>query len=507
MNRHNAIFNAALAAVAVVLAGCAGSARQEEVEGFVAADAQTLRRSLVFLDVTAYDHEQLQPWKSPDLVERSGYGVAVGPYSVLTTAWNVGDAAFIKARLADKNEFITAAVKVVDYESNLCLLELDEGSTGEPLTPVVFADDFQRGADLDAYWLESDGRVATGRGTLDRAEVRLSTVSWARMINYIVTNAGRVGGSGRLFVLDGRPVGIACWLNTDTGETGLIPAETIEKFLDDAADGAYAGFAAEGFEATELADPAMRAHLKLGSDVTDGIYVNKVHKLGTGSDALRAGDVILGIDDTPINARGQYRHERHDSLSYHHLITRHTAGDEIAFDVWRGGERIRLDVKAVGVRASDMLIPFHQFDHPPRYLVTAGYVLQQLSRDYLEIWGEDWSGKVPPHLYNYYRNSMFDPSAERREIVIVSYVLPHQINLGYHTIGRAVVSKCDGRPVSCLEDVAAALRADSDSPFHTLELEQDNPVIVIPRDALAQADAQIAKLYGIAKPTSLPAVP
>ncbi len=115
------------------------------------------------------------------------------------------------------------------------------------------------------------------------------------------------------------------------------------------------------------------------------------------------------------------------------------------------------------------------------------------------MWGEGFAGKVPPHLFQYFRNHAFDPGDERREIVVLTYVLPAEINLGYHRLGRLVISRFNGVSVTCLADVAAAKTLNPDGPFDVIEFEQDSPTVVIPRAELAAADARIAKLYGISE--------
>ena len=38
---------------------------------------EPMKKSLVYLNVSAYSYEQLQPWKPADLVNKNGYGCAV----------------------------------------------------------------------------------------------------------------------------------------------------------------------------------------------------------------------------------------------------------------------------------------------------------------------------------------------------------------------------------------------------------------------------------------------
>ena len=97
----------------------------------------------------------------------------------------------------------------------------------------------------------------------------------------------------------------------------------------------------------------------------------------------------------------------------------------------------------------------------------------------------------------------FKPTAQRREIVILSYVLPAQINLGYNDLAQIVVSKFNGMPISRLSDIVRAQKLNPGAKYDVVEFELDNPTVVIPRQQLPQADAMIATNYGIRKPVNV----
>lgn len=463
--------------------------------------SEEMKESLVYLDVAIYSYEQFQPWKPADIVSKNGYGCAVGPYEILTTAWTVSDAAFIKVRRYAKNEFIPASVKVVDYECNLAVLELDKDAADRPLVPIKFDTDYNEANQLTCYWLSSGGHLTTGRGFLDRAQVRKSTTSYANFLNYIVSNTSRETDRGQVYCDGEKAIGIACW--HDDNEAGLISAITINSFLAQASRDEYKGFGAVGFATKNLLDPTMRSFLKMPADLKHGVYVSKVYNLGTGSDVLNKDDVILSIDAQTLNPYGRYLHPEFDRISFHHLITKHQADDTVKFEIWRDAKEQTIDVKVMNLKASQMLVPYYEYDSAPEYIVMGGFVLQRLTRDYLQMWGDEFAGKAPPHLYHYYRDLAFKPTDERKSIVILSYVLPHDINLGYQRLGRAVVSKFNGMAISDISDILEAKKLNPDSKFDVIEFEMDYPTVVIDRSELAEADIMIATRYGIRQPARI----
>ncbi|MHC5061097.1 MAG: PDZ domain-containing protein [Planctomycetota bacterium] len=460
---------------------------------------EELKKSLVYLNISAYVYSQMQPWKSADIASKAGFGCAVGPYEILTTARNASNAAMIKARRHGQNEFIPAEVKVIDYESNLCLLQLDKEAAGGPLKPLTFSEKYDKGVPLQSYWLTAAGNLTNGRGYLDKAKVYSSQTSYAQFINFVVANTSNITSAARLYCMGEKPIGIACWANIDTKQVGIIPAMTINNFLADARNGQYAGFGTAGFATRALLDPTLRNWLKMPEDMKKGVYIPKVYNLGTGSNILKQGDVILAIDGQSLNAYGRFEHEQFDRISYYHLISGHSVKDEITFDVWRDGERLELKTTVQNFKASEMLVPYYEYSMQPEYIVTGGFVFQRLTRNFLQTWGDDWGGKVPPHLYHYYRDLAFSPTDERSDIVILNYTLPTNINLGYHGLGRMVVSKFNGREISSLAEILEAQKLNPESKYDVVEFEQDYPTVVIPRTELPFADVNIAQTYGVGK--------
>jgi len=456
---------------------------------------EQMKQSLVYLSISAYSNDRMQPWKPADISQGAGYGCAVGSYQVLTTAWNVRNAAFIKARRYGQNEFIPAKVKVVDYESNLALLELDPNTT--PLKAIKFSEKYKEGVALQSYWLSAGGHLTNGRGYLDRADVIRSATSYGQFLNYIVANTSHNVGGARLYCMGAKPIGIACWADGDSQESGLIPAAVINHFLADVRDGDYAGFGAVGFATKTLLDPAMRGRLKMPAKLKHGVYVSKVYSLGTGSDVLKQGDVILAIDSESLNPYGRFLHDDFDRISFTHLITGHNVGDTVIFDIWRDGKSQQLQATVRNFSANRMLVPYHEYDRRPQYVVTAGFVLQKLTRDYLMLWGDDWAGKVSPHLYHYYRDLAFEPNEQRSDIVILSYCLAADINMGYQQLGQLIVSKFNGKQISSIADILEAQKLNPQARYDVIEFEHDYPTVVIDRRQLPAADMLISRNYGI----------
>ncbi|HOK67521.1 MAG TPA: hypothetical protein PLV55_11995 [Anaerohalosphaeraceae bacterium] len=458
--------------------------------------------SLVFIQVSSSRYDVLQPWKRSASQTEICYGTAVGPSEVVTIAEPFTYASVIQVKTSRSPEFIPASIKAIDYDLDLCLLKLDEKSSIS-LSPVTFGESFQRGLELKGQWLSSEAAVKNSRGFLDRAVVRNCPTSYQRILTFVLSSTSRQTSRGEVFTdSSGTAYGIA--FSSSETEVAVIPGQMVNMFLKEAQkDTEYIGYGTPGFETYDLTDPSVRRYLKMPEEMKEGCYVSFVYSKGTGSDILKDGDVLLAIDGKTIDAFGKYKHALYEDISYEHLITLHRVGEPLSFTVFRGGQKIELQTKSTRFDSSEMLVPYQEYGKQPEYFITGGYVFQKLTLDYLRLWGENWQGKVPPHLLHYYRNLSMNPPAGRKEIVVLSYVLPAEINLGYQNLGRIVVKTCNGVEIQEMSDLARALTVASDSPFHVIEFELDYPTLVIPKANLEQIDQMIFQLYGIQKTSNI----
>ncbi|HBG28160.1 MAG: hypothetical protein A2Y10_19460 [Planctomycetes bacterium GWF2_41_51] len=460
--------------------------------------SEKLKNSIVYLQISYHGYEQYQPWKNKELSEGYAVGCAVAGNKVITLASNVANAAFIQARKADKNEFIPAKVLIADYESNLALIELDANSLGKPLEALKFSEKYEKGAGVSFYWLSASGQMYNGRGFLDRVTVDSASIFYSKTLMFVTAGISEATNLGQLYCLGDKPIGIASWSGKEK-EADIIPSKFINRFLKDFEDGSYDGIAMKGFETSNLLEPAMRKYLKLPENINHGVYVSDVYTIGTGSDVLKQGDVLLTIDGYTINPYGRYKDKQFGTLLFDNLVTCKTAGQKITFEIWRDEELKTIEAAGRKFDVTDMLIPWYEVDRQPEYAIVGGCILQKLTRSYMMARGEKWEGMAESHIYHYLLNESFKPSDERKDVVILSYCMPANINIGYHSMSQNVVDKINGMKIGSMSDIPKALAQNPESKFDVIEFEMDEPAIVLDKSQLESAQQSISQNYGIDK--------
>jgi hypothetical protein len=482
----------------VTLLSCSPSTR---IDNNRADLTQTMQDSIVYLEISTAGYEQSQPWKRKSPSESWACACAVGKYEVITTAENIANLVYMKALRFGQNKYVSAKLKVVDYQTNLCLIQLDPNELAKPLVPLQFNEEFLKGTEVSSCWLSSDSIIYTSRGYLDRVNVHQTRTSYEQHLEYVVANASQRTSSGELFCIDRTPIGIACWATEK--EIGLIPAEIINKFLNAEKDNNYEGLGNVGFAISELLDPTMRKFLKMPESISNGVYITNVYNLGTGSDTLKQGDCLLGIDDYTIDAHGRFLHPKYGSLMFDHLITSKKASEEIKMTVWRDGQKSDIKTAVKSFDASEMLVPYHEFDKQPQYMIISGFVFQKMTYEYLTIFGSNVAGDAPSHLYHYFRDMAFNPTPERKDIVVLSYVLPMEYNQGYSGLGQMVVSTYNGMKISSISDIPKAQKLNPESQYDVVEFEMNAPTLVISRQQILAANAFANTVYGITKQSNI----
>jgi S1-C subfamily serine protease len=454
-------------------------------------------RSLIRVNSTTQAYDFFRPWAKKNPVTRRGLGTVVGPNQVLVTAALIANHTFIELERPATSERTPARVVFADYEANLALLAADDPAFLERAVPLALDETARVGSTAEILQLEPNGDIAP-------TTARLTTITMAQ---YVLDDVGflifrlsapiqqRDGSFVLPAVRDGRLLGLLMRYDNRNQTADVIPPIIISRFLEQAQKEEYAAFPRAGIGIAPLRAPQLRRYLGLENEA--GVLISRVDPRSSAAAAgIQVDDVLLAIDDTPIDADGNFNHPEYGRIPLGFLITTNRlAGEVVKFHVIRHGEKMEIPVKLRRRDIAGMSVPLYLFDEQPVYLVRGGLVFLELTRAFLQEWGPEWRNNAPQRLVaaDLFQDDL-RPGGER--VVFLASVLPTPATLGYENLSGLIVDKIDGRPIHSLRDVDRAFR-ESMVPIHRIEVSDDPRLLFLDRAAADEVESSIARQFGI----------
>lgn len=455
-----------------------------------------VKSSLVRINSTQQSWNIWQPWEKSPPRKRRALAALVGPQQVLTTAELVTDATYLEFESCDGTKFSPAKVIAADYEANLALLgpvsETEGSAFFATLTPFDIATPPPIGSALSMVQIEENGVALETTGVLQSVDLIANFLQGNNFLTYRVKASMQdAAGSYSLPVLrEGKLAGVLFSYNAKDQLCDVASTDILSRFVREASDGNYTGFPSLGVIIAQTEDPSFRQWLKLGDD-TGGIYIQSVRKkMAADLAGVKKGDVLLAVDNCPIDRRGYYEHPTYGKLLWGHLIRgSRSVGDTIALSILRDGKP--MEIKAVLNRESEetRLVPHHLFGKPPNFLVKGGLVFQELSLPLLEGFGEDWKTRAPLNLLDAFQNpEKYEDSIQR--VVLLTGVIPTPATVGYESLRNLIVNKVNGKPIKDIQSLIAAFD-DAPPPIHSIEFNEENLTINLDEKMSSNIDSRL----------------
>ncbi len=109
-------------------------------------------------------------------------------------------------------------------------------------------------------------------------------------------------------------------------------------------------------------------------------------------------------------------------------------------------------------------------------------------------WGDDWYNSAPKNLVALYQYGQ--ASVEGEQAVILSKVLPAEVNSGYHEFRDLRIVAVDGKKIRNLRQLIQAVERSSKKP--SIEFQSDLGLkIVLDRRRVRSEQAEILKTYSV----------
>jgi hypothetical protein len=234
-----------------------------------------------------------------------------------------------------------------------------------------------------------------------------------------------------------------------------------------------------------LESPALRESLGLAPHQSGGL-VSRVEFGSSAFGVLERGDVVVqvgGFDvagDLTVSMPGVGR------VSLDAVVGAKQSGSRLAIRLLRGGSPLDVEVT---LRRGASLVPGRRTGEEPEYFLFGGAVFQPLTGEYFELYDE-----MPPKLAQF-SDSRGVVTADRRQVVILSAVLPDPVARGYLDWESVVVRSINGVVPRDLAHLAEIVDHTGEK---YLRIETDDGFVMTLDVAAARAALpRILKKYGI----------
>src|SRR4051794_28779006 len=217
--------------------------------------------ALVRVNVTGQAFDYFRPWQKKASFSKRGLGAVLPQGRVLVTADLVTNQNYVELERAESGEKTAADVRVIDYESNLALLEPTEKKFLEGLSPLEIALDTVVGDRLAAWQLEPTGALVVTEGLVTSVQMMRYPVEVGQFLAYrmSISMQYRENSYTVPLVKNNKLAGLLLRYDARGQLLDAIPAPIITHFLKDAQSQHYQGFPSAGFSFFPTRDPQLRS--------------------------------------------------------------------------------------------------------------------------------------------------------------------------------------------------------------------------------------------------------
>ena len=449
-----------------------------------------VRESMVKIYSVQNSPDYNNPWNMTGPVAVNGSGCIIKDNLILTNAHVISDQTFIQVRMHGKSKKYEAQVAAVSHEADLALLTVADKEFFTGATALQFGTLPEIQQEAVVYGFPEGGdTLSITKGVISRTEHIYYAHSLIELLATQLDAAVNPGNSGGPVMIDDRIVGVVMGNRRDSDNIGyMIPTPIIEHFLTDIADGIYDGFPDDGTILQNMENEGLKKMhgFKMGQT---GALIRAIIP-GTPSDGrLYPGDVILSVEGHPVadDCTVEFRPNERTSLKYY--IQRRQIGDDLKMTILRNGREQSVSLPLTRAWGNSRLVPMTRYDVSPTYYVYGGLVFCPLTLNYLQA--NDWR---PSNLLNYFVNQILQREGE--EVVIITKILPSNINNGYQEFVNDRIIEVDGKEILNLVELIKMIESEPKDPFIVLKTESGR-IIALDREVAEKEHRNILKSYRI----------
>lgn len=427
-----------------------------------------MRNSAVKIFTTAQKADFYQPWQAAAQENLSGSGVIIEGDRILTNAHVVSDQIFVQVRRPGDARKYEATVEFVGHDTELAILKVKDPTFFKGAKPVQLGELPHQRDKVTVYGFPAGGDdLSITEGIVSRIEVIDYSHSTRRLLALQTDAAINPGNSGGPMMKDGKLVGVSFQSFSGSGVENIgyaVPIPLVRRFLRDIQNGDYGRVPSVGLIWQNMENEGLRARYRLKPGQT-GVLISRVVYGSAAWGHIKEGDVLTAVDGVKIADDGTYLFSPDKRLSFIHLISMHLVDEAVPFDLLRNGKPVRVTIAMKAAKEDIVGEPI--YDQRPRYFIYGGIVFTPVTNNYIALWQPN---DVPTSL-RYLRDYVL-PSEDRHEAVVMSFILPNEVNAGYHEFRGIIVESVNGRKISKLADLVEAFK----HPVDGLQVIKEDPV-------------------------------
>lgn len=455
-----------------------------------------IRSSMVMI-TTVYDAPSyINPWNFIGCSTKSGSGCVIAGNLILTNAHIVSHQTYIDVQRYGDPEKYKASVKAVSHQADLALLQVDDPTFFAGVPPLEFGDLPEARQEVTVFGYPAGGdTLSTTRGVVSRIEHRQYAHSARNLLAIQIDAAINSGNSGGPALIDNKIVGVVMQCLPESEGIGyIVPTPVIRHFLKDIEDGLFDGIPEDGIIVQSLENRELKEYYRMKEDMT-GCLVRYVVPGFPAEGIVQADDVILAVDGHPIANNGTVEFRENDRTSADYYTQMHQIGETVVMDILRNGQPVTCQIPLIKTQRSLKLVPDMQYDVLPTYYIYGGLLFIPLTTNYVTAFGDNWSSDLAS-LADIAATLNDLPGSGGEEVVLLSYVMPHNVNRGYHNYADYIISEVNGQKVRNLKHLIQILRDNEKSPYVKFIAGNKQTIVLSPSKA-AEAMPEIMKTYNI----------
>lgn len=447
----------------------------------------------IYTNSVAYNY--YIPWSTDAPMESSGSGCVVQGNLILTNAHVVTDVTYLQVRKEGDPKKYQAYVVAVSHEADLALITVEDDSFFHGIDPLELGELPQTREEVTVYGYPMGGdALSTTQGVISRIESSRYAHSGLSLLTVQIDAAINPGNSGGPAIIGSKIIGVAMQTITQADNIGyVIPVPVINHFLEDVEDGSYNGFPSAGFSYQTIRNNAFSARFSIPSEQT-GVMITKVAFGSPAAEVFEPGDILIEIDGRAIAGDGTVNFRSGSRTRLDYMVNRRQVGETIPLEIIRDGIVSTVSMTLNTTLHDLTVVPNKIYDTPPQYFIFGGTVFMPLSLNYLESWGYDWYLNAVdylsyPFLFDNWRTE------SREEIVVLTFMLPAEVNTGYESLQNEIIETVNGIQVKNFSQFVELVENDSQE-FLELTTNLGNIIVLDHQEGMA-ANQSIMARYGI----------